>query len=109
MTPSLRSPHLTEWNKHDSYRSWLQELLRAPEGRLLMLVLEEMSQPDIVDEDMERITPGVSGMEQMAMRHLLCSGQKMACTNIRSLAHLDIPEVSDLPPAWLYAEEINIE
>ena len=68
-----------------------------------MLVLDEMSRPDMVDEDLERVAPGVSVIEQMAMRHMLCSGQKMAHTNIRTLAHLDIPEVSELPPAWGYA------
>lgn len=105
MATPLTSPHLTEWNNHENYGSWLREVLRTPEGQLLMLVLEEMSHPDIVDEDLTRIAPGVSVIEQMAMRHLLCSGQKMARTNIRTLAHLNVEEVTELPPAWGYADD----
>lgn len=108
MDSSLKSPHLTEWNLHAGYGSWLRELLRAPEGRLLMLVLEEMSHPDIVDEDFEKMYPGTSLTEHLAFRHLLCSGQKMAHTNIRALAALPDDPATELSPEWSYGEtELN--
>lgn len=103
MDSSLKSPHLTEWNLHAGYSSWLSEMLRSPEGKLFMLVLEEMAQPDTVDEDLDRIAPGANLLESMAFRHLLCSGQKMARTNIRTLASLNLPE-TEISPEWTYEE-----
>lgn len=105
MKTPLTSPHLALWNTHESYQSWLAGVLRTPEGQLLMRVLEELSHPDIVDEDLDRIAPGANLIESIAFRHLLCSGQKMTLTNIRTLAHLDTDKVEELPSAWSYEME----